>query len=1109
MPQENYTAKFRVDVSDLKKGIKDANDQIKKATAQFKNATAGMDNWSKSAEGLTAKIAEQTKKAEAEEKKLNALKEQLQRVNDAQKNGQKIVENLTAKYEDAVATYGEASDEAKSYAKQLGDAESAQKRNEDAAKKLELQIINQDTAVKNCKAQVDKYSTALEAMQRESQQTENQNEKLTDAIDRQEAELKELKDKYIEVATQQGKNSAEARQLAGEIEDLSGELKQNKDRFRDAADSADDFDNSLEETSSGGITTFGIALGNLIANVVQNAISKLSELVSGTVEVGRTFDTSMSKVAALSGATEEDIAMLRDTAKEFGASTQFSASQAADALSYMALAGWDANQSAEGLPGILNLAAASQMDLAQASDLVTDYLSAFGLEAKDSAYFADILAYAQSKSNTTTQALGEAFKNVAANMNAAGQDVETTTALLAMLANQGLKGSEAGTALAATLRDMTAKMDLYNSKTELAEMSAEGFKSITGDINDILGKNAITIGNTLIPISDMNGNYRDMTDILLDVEKATQGMGDAEKATALQSTFTADSIKGLNLILNAGVGEAVKFEKELRNSSGTAEETAKVMNDNLGGDLTALSSKLEGVQIALYEKFEPALREGVEWLSKMLDYVVPLVEALEPFAPVIVAVASALGVLTTAMLGMMIVKKVSAAIAIFNATLAANPIVLIVAAIAGLVAGFVYLWKTSDKFRNFWINLWKKIKSIAVPVIDWLVKAFKTIWSAIQTTWDKTKPIIMAIWDFLKIVIAEVVEMFKAAWGAITAVWDAVKPYFMLIWSNIKAIFSVVVSVLGGYFKVAWEVIKTVWDVAVHYFTLIWNNIKTVFSAVVSILGGFFKTAWNNIKIVWDVVVGYFKMIWENIKLIFSVVEKVFKGDFSGAWEAIKGIWSNVTGWFGDVWNGIKGIFGNVTDFFKSAFDDAWEAIKGVFSNVGEFFGGMWDTIKEKFTAIGTKIGEAVGGAFKSVINGALTLVENTINAGIKLINNAIDIINKIPKVSISHVGEVKFDKLARGGIVSEPTFAQVGEDGTEAVIPLEKNKSGLKMIASLLAEEMLNSGVLSGAKEAIVGSGDTINNYNFTQTNNSPKALSRWDIYRQTKNLVNAMKGV
>lgn len=1108
MPQENYTAKFRVDVSDLKKGIAEANQNIKKATAEFKNATAGMDNWTKSADGLNAKIAEQTKKAVEEEKKLNLLKQQLQRLNDTQKNGQKIVENLTAKYEEAAATYGEASDEAKQYAKQLGDAEAAQKRNEDAAKKLELQIINQDTAVKNCKAQVDKYRSALTEIQKETQQTENQTESLTDTVDRQETELKNLKDRYIEVATQQGRNSDEARALANEIEDLSGELKQNRDKLKDASSAADELDRSMEDVGDGaagaqdGITTFGIALGNLIADVVQNAISKLSELITNTIEVGRTFDTSMSKVAALSGASAEDMEMLRDTAKEFGSTTQFSASQAADALGYMALAGWDAQQSADGLGGVLNLAAASQMDLAQASDLVTDYLSAFGLQASDSAYFADLLAYAQSKSNTTTQALGEAFKNSAANMNAAGQDVETVTALLAMLANQGLKGSEAGTALTAVMRDMTAKMSEYNDKAEIATLTQDGFVSSTGDLNDILGTSAIQIGNTIIPVSDLNGNYRDLTDILADVEKATDGMGDAEKAAALSSTFTSDSIKGLNLILNAGVDEAAAFEDQLRNSGGTAEETAKIMNDNLGGDLTALGSKFEGIQLALYEKFEPALRGAVDALSKMLDWVIPVIEALEPFSPILTAVATAAGVVTTALLGMMVVKKVSAAFSVLNATLKANPILLIVAAIAGLVAAFVHLWKTSEKFRNFWITLWKKIKDATATTIKNIKKVIETVWTAI-------KPVVTKIQDLLKTALKELVEMFKAAWGAIKAIWDFVQPYFQLIWENIKTIFSVVADVLGGFFSVAWEVIKTVWDVATQYFQLIWDSIKAIFSAVVETLGGFFKAAWDSIKVVWDLVVNYFKTIWESIKTIFSVVEEVFKGNFSGAWNAIKHIWDTVVGYFSDVWDGIGKIFNNVKGFFKTAFSEAWDAVKEVFDGVGEFFSGVWDTITDQFTKIGTAIGDAVSGAFKSVVNGALSLVEDTINGGIRLINSAIGVINKIPGVDISKIREVEFSRLAKGGIVDEPTFAQVGEDGREAVIPLEKNKGGLRMIADLLAEEIANSGILSGNKEAIVGSGDTINNYNFNQTNTSPKALSRWDIYRQTKNLVNTLKGV
>lgn len=337
--------------------------------------------------------------------------------------------------------------------------------------------------------------------------------------------------------------------------------------------------NGLGKTAESGISK----LGNVVKTAAVGIGGAMVAIGGYAIKVGSDFESAMSNVAAISHASGDDLQMLKDTAKEMGATTQFSATEAANALSYMALAGWDANQSAAALPGVLNLAAASGMELASASDMVTDYMSAFGMSCEQSGYFADMLAYAQSNANTTAELLGESYKNCAANMAAAGQDVETTTSLLAMMANQGLKGSEAGTALAAVMRDLTAKM-------------SDG---------------AIKIGDTSVAVQDANGNYRDLTDILQDVESATNGMGDAEKAAALSSTFTADSIKGLNLILNAGVSNAADFENQLRNSSGTAEQMADTMNDNLAGAMKSLQSRAEAFGNAIYESFSVQLKDAV------------------------------------------------------------------------------------------------------------------------------------------------------------------------------------------------------------------------------------------------------------------------------------------------------------------------------------------------------------------------------------------------------------------------------------------------------------------------------------------------------------------
>lgn len=314
--------------------------------------------------------------------------------------------------------------------------------------------------------------------------------------------------------------------------------------------------------------------GQTIATVVSAAAiaSAVKQATQYVVEVGSTFEASMSEVQAISGATSAELEKMSAKAKQLGSSSKFSATEASQAFKYMALAGWDTNKSISAIDGVLQLAAASGMDLAKASDMVTDYLSAFGMEADQATYMADMLAYAQAHSNTTAEQLGEAYKNCAANMNASGQDIETTTSLLEALANQGSKSSEAGTKVAAIMRDVTAKMD----------------------------DGKIAIGDTTVAVMDANGNFRDMTDVIKDVDDATKNMGDAEKAAALASTFTSDSISGLNMILNEGIDKVAGYEEELRNSSGAASDMADTMQSNLQGKITAAGSALEGLGIAAY-----------------------------------------------------------------------------------------------------------------------------------------------------------------------------------------------------------------------------------------------------------------------------------------------------------------------------------------------------------------------------------------------------------------------------------------------------------------------------------------------------------------------------
>lgn len=370
-----------------------------------------------------------------------------------------------------------------------------------------------------------------------------------------------------------GRFTRQARETADSSEGLGNQVAQSGETMERAVGQTNGFTNALQKL-------FAVASVAVISK-------KVGDFVSDSVSIGRDFTSMMSEVQAISGASQEEFATLQQTAREYGAITVFSATEAAEALKYMSLAGWDADQSSSALGGVLNLAAASGMGLGQASDMVTDYLSAFGMEASKATYFADMLSYAQSNSNTTAEQLGEAYRNSAANLNAAGQDVETTTSLLEAMANQGYKGSEAGTALAAMMRDITQKMD-------------EG---------------AIKIGDTSIAVQDAEGNFRDLTDILTEVEDATNGMGDAQRAAALGGTFTADSIKAMNMILTEGMDKISGYEAELRAAGGTAEKMADIMNDNLNGDIANMSSAFEEMKIQVFEGLEGPLREGVQYIT--------------------------------------------------------------------------------------------------------------------------------------------------------------------------------------------------------------------------------------------------------------------------------------------------------------------------------------------------------------------------------------------------------------------------------------------------------------------------------------------------------------
>ena len=371
-----------------------------------------------------------------------------------------------------------------------------------------------------------------------------------------------------------------------------------------------------------------------------------------------------------------------------------------------------------------------------------------------------------------------------------------------------------------------------------------------------------------------------------------------------------------------------------------------------------------------------------------------------------------------------------------------------------------WITETIGSFFSWFIGIFRSTSDSAGGIWETIKNFFKSAWDFIVGIWEACKPFFDGVWNGVIMPVAgmigEMIGAFKMAWDVIKLVWDYVKPYFEGLWEAIKAAAQILCTVLGTFFKNAWEVIKAVWSVVSAYFAVIWEAIKAVFSVVATYLGGFFRTAWEAIKAVWDVVISYFTMVWAGIKAVFAVVKGVLSGDFSDAWEAIKNLWDKAKAFFQSVWNGIKNVFSSVGSWFGNTFKAAWEAVKKVFSSWGAFFSGLWDTITDTFSAIGTNISNAISKSVKAGLNGVISSIEGIINSGVSMINGAIRIINKIPGVSVGSLSYLSLPRLARGGVVNEPTVAEIGEDGAEAVVPLERNTGWIDRLSEKVAQSIV-----------------------------------------------------
>lgn len=558
-------AQFSQAMRNCSQGAKNLQSDLRTLKNDFKDNANSMEYLSQRQEMLT-------KSQDAYQKKLEAAKNGLKNQHETYKNQQKSLDDLKKKYDEA----------------------------QRAVQKFDKAGDNSSKEYREAKKACEDYSKAISKQELEIQKSDGALTKWEHAVNQAEHDVRQNSKAVEENAKYLNEAKTSADGCATSIDKFGNETKKAGDK---AGQSTSKIKSMLSTIKQGALEKVGHLITDGLRELGQQAI----EAAKYVVDVGSTFEAAMDKVEALSGATGSELDALKDKASELGRTTQFSASEAADALSNMALAGWSTQEMLNGIDGVLQLAAAGGMDLATAADTVAGYLAAFNMEASESSKLADVMATAQAKSKTTTDQLASAYSTCATNLTQAGQEMTTTTALLEGMASVNDTGSAAGTKLSAVMAQITQKMK----------------------------DGKIEIGDTKVAVTDSTGAFRDMVDIIEDVENATNGMTDAERANALQKTFNRQSAAGMNELLSVGSEQLRTYKHDLEQSEGAASEMAATLNDNLQGKIKEFNSATEGLGTTLYDKVSGPLTSAVQFATNLIngitDSIAPQQTALDNF----------------------------------------------------------------------------------------------------------------------------------------------------------------------------------------------------------------------------------------------------------------------------------------------------------------------------------------------------------------------------------------------------------------------------------------------------------------------------------------------
>ncbi len=847
-----------------------------------------------------------------------------------------------------------------------------------------------------------KLSTALSKVNKEIRDTQAQLKDVNKLLklDPGNAELMAQKQRLLAQAVSETKEKLDALKLAGQqanealakgeisqsqYDALQREIIETEQALRDLERQAEQSSVALQKIGAAGEKLQSV--GSSIEGVGQKLMpvtAAVGGLATAAVKVASDFDSAMSQVAAVSGATGKELDALRDKAREMGSKTKFSASEAAEAMNYMAMAGWKTGDMLDGIEGIMNLAAASGEDLATTSDIVTDALTALGLSASDSGHFADILAAASSNANTNVAMMGETFKYCAPVAGALGFTAEDTAEAIGLMANAGIKSSQAGTAMRTMLTSLTGEV------------------TFVGD----------AFGELTVQTTNADGSMRSLGDILTDCRAAFAQMSESERAANAEALVGKNAMSGFLAVMNAAPGDIEKLNSAINNCDGTAERMAETMQDNLAGQLTILKSQLEELAISIGEILMPSIRQIVGWIQGLVDWLNGLDEGTKKVIVTVALVAAALGPV------LIVIGKVVGAV---GTILTVVPkIAGAVSGVAGFVSGTVIPALSAVVAAIGWVPI---AIAAVIGVVVLLYNKCEWFRDAVNAVWAQVRDFFVSAWE---VICSFFTETIPAAWESLVSFFQGIPAWWSGLWQSVGDFFNNVWTgmmenpVLSGIV----DMIRSLWENLSAALQGIWQGIQTAASGaweliknvilgpvllLIDLVTGNFTKLKEDALHIWTNIQQAASMIWSGIQqIVGSAVQGLVNHVsilLSGLRDFMGNLWSVVSSAAASAWNGLKNLVVSTASNLKQS---AVEAFRAMVSGIGSALSSLGSVVQDGFQSAISFITSLPGRALQwgmDFINGIAEGVRRAIGNVVSAVSDVADAIRSYLHFSVPDVG--------------------------------------------------------------------------------------------------------